>query len=68
MAGTVKGKVDCYFNVLGPTYDYRSVAQGAFTSLYNFFLSHPNMTLIARNGGNGGTAANVNYWDQANPF
>jgi hypothetical protein len=68
MAGTIKGKVDCYFNIVGNTYDYRSVAQGTFTSLYNFLLSHPNMTLIARHGGVGGGALNVNYWDQANPF
>lgn len=69
MSGTPHGKVECFFYPqVNPSFNYRDIAQGVFTSLYNFFLSHPNMTLIARNGGNGGTAANVNYWDQTNPF
>ena len=43
-------------------------AQEAFTSLYKFFLVHPNMTEIARHGGLAGNASNVNYHDEANPF
>lgn len=69
MAGTTRGKIECLFwPQVHPSYTWRDCAQGIFTSLYNFCLSHPNMTLIARNGGSGGGASNINYWDQANPF
>lgn len=68
MAGTVKGKIECYLNAMGPTWSYRDHGQAVFKNLYDFFSAHPNMTQIARHGGVGGTAANVNYWDQTNPF
>lgn len=68
MSGTVKGKIECYLNAMGPTWTYRDHGQAVFKNLYDFFSAHPNMTQIARHGGVGGTASNVNYWDQTNPF
>ena len=67
MSGTLRGKVECLFGLRANAIGY-CLVQEMFTSLYNYFKSHPNMTEIARHGGLGGTAANVNYWDVANPF
>lgn len=64
MGGTVRGKVDAYINT-GST---ATSAQTIFKNIYDFCVAHPNMTQIARHGGSGGTASNVNYWDVANPF
>lgn len=68
MAGIVKGKIECYHAPVGPPWSNRDLPQGVFTTLYKFFSAHPNMTEIARHGGVGSSALNVNYWDQLNPF
>lgn len=64
MAGTVRGRVDSYHNAGSSFLN----AQQVFKVIYDFCSAHPNMTLIARHGGSGGTASNVNYHDQSNPF
>lgn len=64
MAGVNRGKIECYhLPYLTPL-----AGQEAFTSIYKFFQVHPNMSEIARHGGLGGNASNVNYHDEANPF
>lgn len=64
MAGPVRGKIDCYINT-GSRYTNN---QNLFKNIYDFCLSHPNMSLIARYGGVSGTAASVDYHDGTNPF
>ena len=64
MAGTLRGKIDCYLNT-GLRYNN---LQNGFKNLYDFCVSHPNMSLIARHGGTGSTSASVDYHDGANPF
>jgi len=64
MGGTLRGKIDCYSNS-GSQY---TNPQAVFKGLYDFLKSHPNMTEIARHGGSGGSASNINYYDEANPF
>jgi len=64
MGGTLRGKIDCYSNTL----NQYNTAQCVFKGLYDFFKSHPNMTEIARNGGSGGSASSVDYYDETNPF
>lgn len=69
MSGSIRGRVECLHAVRsGLATDHPLIAQEIFTNLYYTFLTHPNMSLIARNGGLGGTAANINYWDQTDPF
>jgi hypothetical protein len=64
MCGTLRGKIDCWTNS-GSQF---TNAQAIFKGLYDFLKSHPNMTEIARNGGLGGSASNINYYDEADPF
>lgn len=67
MAGTIRGRIDTYHNALGR---YKN-AQSLFTSLYKFLknLEVAGVTTeIARHGGSGGGAANVNYHDEVSPF
>jgi len=71
MSGTIRGRVECYFGqrpYSGGYGTYRETTQEVFTSIYKTFKVHPNMTEIARHGGFGGGAADVNYWDEPNPF
>lgn len=69
MSGSIRGRVECRHWVLsGLSTDHKVMAQEIFVNLYNTFKVHPNMTEIARNGGSGGSALSLNYWDQANPF
>lgn len=64
MAGTLRGKIDCYIN----TGSSANNAQNVFKNLHDFFVSHPNMTLIARNSGLGSGAVETAYHDQPGPF
>lgn len=64
MGGTLRGKIDFYIN----TASRYTNAQNFFKNIYDFCVAHPNMTQIARNGGSGGGAANVDYHDGTNPF
>ena len=64
MAGPIRGKVDCFHNS-GSQF---TNAQAHFKNIYDFCVAHPNMSLIARHGGLTGGAANVNYYDETNPF
>lgn len=64
MAGTLRGKIDCYLNTASR---YNNMQNG-FKNLYDFCASHPNMTLIARHGGLSSIAGSIGYHDEANPF
>jgi hypothetical protein len=67
MAGTIRGRIDTYHNALNR---YKNT-QSFFTSLYKFLknLEVAGVTTeIARHGGLTGSAANVNYHDEASPF
>jgi hypothetical protein len=66
MTGQVRGRVECYH--VPNVSEGRVISQEIFTNLYKTCLLHPNMTEIARHGGLGGGALNVNYWDEVNPF
>ncbi len=62
MSGTIRGKTDCFSN---PTATYRQ-SNEYWKNLYDFLMAHPNAALIARNSGNGVTAGNTGFWDEAN--
>jgi len=47
MGGFVRGRVECLFNTKNSNYN----ASNVFTTLYQFFTSHPQYTLIALNYG-----------------
>lgn len=65
MAGQLRGLTDIYVN----TGNVSNNIQSIFKKLYDFLDGHPNTVQVARNGGSGGqTSANVNFFDQANPF
>jgi len=67
MAGTIRGKIEC-LQASGST---QNQGQTYFTSIYRFLkqLEVAGVTTeIARHGGLSSTAANVNYYDEANPF
>lgn len=64
MSGDIRGRVDVVVN----TVSSGNNAQEFFKTLYDFFVSHPNMTLISRNSGAASTSGAIAYWDQANPF
>lgn len=64
MSGIIRGKVDCLSNT-GST---ANNCQEAFKNCYDFFASHPNMTLISRNSGSSSAAGDIAFWDQSNRF
>lgn len=64
MSGQIRGKIECFLN----EGNGNNNAQAFFKSLYDFFVSHPNMTLVARNAGAGKPAVNLGYYDAADPF
>jgi len=64
MSGNVRGKVDIFVN----TGDSGKNCQEFFKGLYDFLVSHPNMTLVARNSGALSTSGDTAYWDQSGPF
>jgi hypothetical protein len=64
VGGQVRGKIECFLNEGSGSNN----AQAFFTSLYNFLVGHPNMSLIARNAGAGQGAANIGYYDGSTPF
>jgi len=43
-------------------------SQEFFKGLYDFFDSHPNVTLVARNSGSASASGDVGYWNQPGPF
>ncbi len=62
MSGAYHGRVDCLNGVnYAPGAGVTTVVQEIFTNIYYAFLTHPNMTEIARRG-------NVGFWDEATPF
>ena len=74
MSGLVRGKIECVINAQGHNRD--TVAQQAFKNLYDFFVSHPNYTMIALQYGSSSTQVNgsttsgtgVGFYDQAVSF
>lgn len=66
MSGQVRGRVESLHSTA--VSENRVIPQEIFTNLYRTFKLHPNMTEIARHGGLGSGASNINYWDEVNPF
>ena len=64
MSGLMRGKVDCYSN----TGNISTQTNEMFKGLYDFFASHPNMTLISRNSGMGASSGDIGYWDSGTRF
>jgi hypothetical protein len=64
--------IDCYVpTVLSSSYPQCENAQGLFTTIYKFLKHLETLgitTEVARHGGLAGTASNVNYWDEMDPF
>lgn len=64
MSGIMRGKVDCFSN----TGDTSTQNNEMFKGLYDFFASHPNMTLISRNSGMGASSGHIGYWESGTRF
>lgn len=66
MSGNIRGKIECkHVIVAAPPY---RIINELFKNLYDFFVAHPNYTLVARHGGTGSAAGDIGYWDDGNPF
>jgi hypothetical protein len=64
MSGQIRGKIECFLN----EGNGNNNAQAFFKGLYDCFLAHPNMTLVARSAGASKPAANIGYYDAADAF
>lgn len=71
MAGQVRGRLEVAFPNSYNAEPRRDVFQAIFTAIYRYHKYLETLgivTEIARHGGVSSTAANVNYWDETNPF
>jgi len=64
MAGTIRGLIEQNISNVGVSRIER--ASVIFTNLYNLFVSHPGVTIVALSYGSGGTG--TDYYDGAAPF
>lgn len=64
MAGQIRGKIEMLIN----EGNGHNNAQALFKGLYDFFIAHPKVTLVARQAGAGRAAGDVGYYDSATPF
>lgn len=64
MSGQVRGKIEMFFN----EGNGNNNAQAFFKGLYDFFLAHPNATLLARQAGANRNPEDVGYYDSTTPF
>jgi hypothetical protein len=68
MAGTIRGKVDCWANA-GNQYDN---IQTCFKNIYDFLKLQLEpagvVTEVARWGGSGSAPTSTGYWDEPSPF
>lgn len=64
MAGQIRGKIEMLLN----EGNGHNNAQALFKGLYDFFVAHPKVTVIARQAGSGRAAGDVGYYDSATPF
>jgi len=63
--------IDCYIPTSLNSNPWGDNGQGIFTLIYKFmkYLETLGITTeVARQGGRTGGAANINFWDEANPF
>lgn len=75
MAGTIRGRIECFTDEGGLGNNEGAMAQVCFKNLYDVFDSHPNATLVALQYGSGtftgfttGTGGGTDYYDGAAPF
>jgi hypothetical protein len=71
MGGQIRGRLECLFPPSYNSEPKRDSLQAMFTALYKYHKYLETLgivTEIARHGGVSSTAANVNFWDETNPF